>query len=64
MEISTSSRYTEEEALYDLIVLLADFGGTLGLWVGISILSIIEIIEFIILMVADQIKYQWTGRRS
>ena len=36
---------------YDLADLFADIGGTLGLWMGISVLTIMELIELIIRLV-------------
>ncbi|CAH1794504.1 unnamed protein product [Owenia fusiformis] len=37
-----------QEAAYTWLSLIGDLGGQLGLWIGISILSVIEIIEFLI----------------
>ena len=33
---------------YTIIMLLSDIGGTLGLWAGISIISVFELLELII----------------
>lgn len=36
---------------YDIVDLLLDIGGILGLWMGISILIIMELVEFAIRLV-------------
>lgn len=36
---------------YDIVDLLLDIGGILGLWMGISILIIMELVEFVIRLV-------------
>ena len=44
LDISTR----EQIASYGIFALFSDFGGTMGLWVGISIVSIVELIQFVI----------------
>ena len=42
----------KQMADYDIADLLSDIGGTLGLWMGISILTIMELVELAIRLVA------------
>ncbi|XP_052719543.1 acid-sensing ion channel 1-like [Crassostrea angulata] len=47
-----STTVIEEEKAYTFGNFLGDIGGQLGLWAGISVLSLAEVIELLILMVA------------
>ncbi|XP_052075471.1 degenerin unc-8-like [Mytilus californianus] len=47
---SLTDELTEEEVAYTEENFVSDIGGQLGLWVGISVLSIAEVIELIILL--------------
>lgn len=43
---------------YDIVDLLLDIGGILGLWMGISILIIMELVEFAIRLVVILFKLE------
>lgn len=39
-----------EEASYELVNFVSDLGGSLGLWIGMSVLSFAEIFELLLLI--------------
>lgn len=47
--------YYEETASYGAVSFASDFGGTMGLWIGISALTLVEIIYFLCCLVAAMI---------
>lgn len=55
MTESERSDRIEEKESYPLANLLSDVGGTLGLWVGFSVITIFEFIELPLRLVANKI---------
>lgn len=53
-ESERSDRIQEKES-YPLANLLSDVGGTLGLWVGFSVITIFEFIELPLRLAANKI---------
>ena len=53
-----NSEVTEEreEYLYDFVSLVAEFGGALGLFLGVSFLTMWEVAEPALLMISKHIK--------
>ncbi|XP_070532974.1 acid-sensing ion channel 5-like [Ptychodera flava] len=45
-----SYNLVSEEEAYPIFQLLADTGGSLGLWVGLSLITVIEFLEFLLLV--------------
>lgn len=45
----TSGRVLEDFFLYDLLYFIADMGGVIGLWVGVSVIAIFEMVEKLIM---------------
>lgn len=50
---------TINEESYKIENLLADIGGQLGLWIGVSVLTVVEVLEFLTTLVT----YLWVKRR-
>ncbi|CAG7819071.1 unnamed protein product [Allacma fusca] len=46
-----SYEIVQEKEAYDLIALLCDVGGTFGLFLGCSILTLVELLEFIVIFI-------------
>jgi len=42
---------TTESPDYDLIRLVADIGGQLGLWIGVSVITLVEVLQLAALVV-------------
>ncbi|KAJ7385389.1 ligand-gated sodium channel [Desmophyllum pertusum] len=56
-----------EELSYELANFVSDLGGTLGLWIGMSVLSFAEIFEFLLLMcytLARKLKRRMNAKSS
>ena len=53
-----NSEVTEEkeEYLYDFVSLVAEFGGALGLFLGVSFLTLWEFVEPALLLISKHIK--------
>ncbi|XP_041351478.1 FMRFamide-activated amiloride-sensitive sodium channel-like [Gigantopelta aegis] len=49
---------------YELMDLLAKIGGTLGLWMGVSILTIMEFIELVMCLVVMVFTSKWSARNA
>ncbi|CAB4037868.1 degenerin deg-1-like, partial [Paramuricea clavata] len=53
----------EESFVYDEINLLADVGGQLGLWIGVSVITVFELIELFALILTRLFKRRRTEDR-
>ena len=53
-----NSEVTEEreEYLYDFVSLVAEFGGALGLFLGVSFLTLWEVVELALMLISKHIK--------
>ena len=45
---SLNMQVIKDSAAYDSLALLGDVGGTVGLFIGLSVMSVVEIIELIV----------------
>ena len=42
---------TTESPDYDIIRLVSDIGGQLGLWIGVSVITLVEVLQLVALVV-------------
>jgi hypothetical protein len=54
--------YVKEEPVMQLVNLVADLGGTIGIFLGVSLVSVVELIELVVVLVIIWMKDKWRPR--
>lgn len=52
---------SERNELYGMVDFVANCGGLLGLFIGLSFMSVIEVGYFLLMVLGETIKYLWLG---